>query len=1386
MSASPWLLRLAGRHLLPLLLLLFAVVMMGLRYQYQMATLVQDVVREEGSGLRERLGVDQGRIEARLGLDDRLALRRLVASLALVQGLEHAYLTDGQGKVLAAISRLDLGLSAAEVLSRPDKPPELSRLLSAPMPRAIEVRVEAGGQAFSGVVPLQGEHRLLVWMDNTQALALRRVVAQQELVRESLLTALAVAGLALLLHLLWFRRAQQLSRKLADMGAGDLSVRTGLQGRDELADIGAAADRMAMRLQQDQQALMRLKEVINRSPLVVIEWFRQPGWPVRYISDTVRQWGYEPADLLQGALHYSDLIHPDDAQRVHDEVDAYIAHGPDQYRQEYRIRCADGRWAWVDDRTSLERDERGRVSGISGVLLDISAQKEAERAQREQAQQLRMFYDLPFLGMAVSSPVDKRWLQVNDRLCEILGYSREELLRMNWAEMTPPGDLERNVELFDDLMAGQRDGYRMAKRYVRKDGQIVHTEIDVKALRDAEGQVHQLFATIQDVTERKAAEADLRRLGAMADHASDALLLTVDGRYEDCNPAAVRMFGCQERAELLGLSPTDTSPAVQPDGRPSDAAAAQFLASAMDGQAQRFEWRHRRRDGTDFDTEVGLVRFQMVDGRFGVIGILRDITERKAAEEDLRRSRALLLRAQDIARMGSWSQDLVGGLFSWSPQTYAIHELDPGQGALTLDAILDTLHPDDRERVAQAYARALEAGTPYDIRYRLRMADGRVKHLHVKGEFEFDGGLPVRSVGMVLDETELMLAQRERDRLVSVMATTSDIVSMADPQGRVFYFNRAGYEVLGLPADQPLDDVIRKVHPPWAAQRVLEEGIPTAVRDGRWLGETAVIDAKGQELPMSQLIVAHRGEDGEIEYFWTILRDMSERKAAEAALELERTQLAQAQAVAHVGSWTFFPGEQRLLWSDEHFRVLGFEPGAVEPSMERFLSVVHEDDLPRVLENLKHDTQSTASGVNRFEHRIVVAGAVRHVEERASVEVDESGRVFRIVGTTMDITERVQAEKALREAMDLLEMAESEALLGSWAGDVQTQRLMVSDQLFRNLGLEPAARPPSEAVYLDRIHPDDRAMMAEEMRINRQGGPARLLVFRTNPEHGPVRWLRRTARRIEREEQGLKPRYIGTLQDITEVVEAEEALRKANLELEKRVEERTAQLSQANQELEAFSYTVSHDLKAPLRGIDGYSQLLVEEYGPKLGDEGRDFVQRVRHGVQLMGDLINDLLEYSRMERRDMARGPVELLPLVRQAIDAYEADIRRMNVEIRLELPPLTLALDREGMAVVLRNLVGNAIKFSRDSRPPRIEVGGETRQGRHVIWVRDNGVGFDMKYHDRVFAIFQRLHRAEDFSGTGIGLALVAKAVQRMGGRVWAESAPGAGATFYLEFCA
>jgi len=224
-------------------------------------------------------------------------------------------------------------------------------------------------------------------------------------------------------------------------------------------------------------------------------------------------------------------------------------------------------------------------------------------------------------------------------------------------------------------------------------------------------------------------------------------------------------------------------------------------------------------------------------------------------------------------------------------------------------------------------------------------------------------------------------------------------------------------------------------------------------------------------------------------------------------------------------------------------------------------------------------------------------------------------------------------------------------------------------------------------------------------------------------------------------------------------------------------------LESVNKELESFSYSVSHDLKAPLRGIDGYSQLLEKDYRDRLDDDGRLFIRNIRSSAAQMHQLIEDLLNYSRMERRSLQSVSLDLSGLVQAVVAERSAEFRREGVELCLELPQLQVRADRDGLALVLRNLLENALKFSRKSTAPAVQIAAHAEAGKVILSVSDNGIGFDMKFHDRIFDIFQRLQRAEDYPGTGVGLALVRKAMQRMEGRVWAESTPGAGATFYLE---
>jgi len=246
-------------------------------------------------------------------------------------------------------------------------------------------------------------------------------------------------------------------------------------------------------------------------------------------------------------------------------------------------------------------------------------------------------------------------------------------------------------------------------------------------------------------------------------------------------------------------------------------------------------------------------------------------------------------------------------------------------------------------------------------------------------------------------------------------------------------------------------------------------------------------------------------------------------------------------------------------------------------------------------------------------------------------------------------------------------------------------------------------------------------------------------------------------------------------------MEANGALQTLNADLELRIRERTRQLEEANKDLESFAYSVSHDLRAPLRAIDGFSQTVLEDYAPLLDDAGRFAIERIRANAIRMGRLIDDMLHLARISHGELSPGPTDLGALAGQIVAELREQQPDRNLDVRIA-ESLVADVDPDFTRIALANLLSNAFKFTGNQTAPRIDFASETQGDEVVYYVRDNGAGFDMAYADQIFRPFERLHSQDDFPGTGIGLATVQRVIRRHGGRIWADAAVGRGATFFF----
>jgi len=481
--------------------------------------------------------------------------------------------------------------------------------------------------------------------------------------------------------------------------------------------------------------------------------------------------------------------------------------------------------------------------------------------------------------------------------------------------------------------------------------------------------------------------------------------------------------------------------------------------------------------------------------------------------------------------------------------------------------------------------------------------------------------------------------------------------------------------------------------------------------------------------------------------------------------------LEYTEKIAQTGTWELDLITNDMYWSDGVYIMVGDEPQSYKIDFQVGLNAVHPEDRDKALAEM-NAAITEGRDYNIKKRFLLKDGTIKHIHSRGTVLKDDLGKPIKLVGVFQDITETSNLVEELRLSNERLEKVTQATNDAIWDYDVGKNQLQWGKGFLNLFGYDPDVIKPSFEFLISKIHPDER--IQEYMQ-----NPEKTYWFEEyqfEKSDGTIAYVIDRAVFI-RDESGNVIRVVGAMTDISYRKVMEDSLRSLNHQLE----EHARELALSNKELEQFAYVTSHDLQEPLRMINSFLVLLQKKYGDKLDSKAQQYIHFATDGALRMRQIILDLLEFSRVgvhldriEKVDLNDVFYEVKSLQRRKIEDLQANVTSQELPI--------IETYRSPMVQVFHNLIGNALKYFEPTRQPEVHVSFEEHKDHFKFFVSDNGIGIDADYHDKIFIIFQRLHSKERYSGTGMGLAIVKKIIENLGGSVGVESVPGEGSTFWF----
>ncbi|MBT5676868.1 MAG: PAS domain S-box protein, partial [Rhodospirillaceae bacterium] len=979
------------------------------------------------------------------------------------------------------------------------------------------------------------------------------------------------------------------------------------------------------------------------------------------------------------------------------------------------------------------------------------------------------------VGIGLADP-NGRILKVNRAFADMLGYEASELAGKHIADITHPEDMGETASNRRRTIAQEKPFYRQEKRYLSKGGETVWARITSTPHFGPDGEFQFSVAMVEGIAERREAELASEQFRQAIDNASEGIII----------------YDAEERLVFTNKKFNELHPEaasfLKPGAHRRDIRRAYYgsgIVSAASGRVSTFlEEEDARRSAPGAAVEMRrsdgswrrISNLKLRDG--GMVGVVIDITDTKNREEAMRNSESRLAEAQRITHSGSWERDLRTGEEYWSDEYFRIAGFEAQAFKPSNQDFLKLIHREDAERVKAENAKLVAEGGNYDSVFRIVHKDGMERTVRSQGVLLSDAaGNPERTVGTFTDITEFALAEKAlaesegRFRTMFEGAPSGIIIARTD--GTFQQCNPAMNNMLGYEDGELNGKHFSEVtHPDDIAENIRMSDQAIAGDISSFTIEKRFLRKDGSVL-WALLSVSFAGEVNTRSRFRiAIVEDISQRKEAEAALEESQARLLESQLVANVGNWVIYyhgTEQARVHWSAGQCQIFGLAENSYPTSLKAYLEYVHPDDRAGV--EAAWAAASHDGGLYEMDHRILRPdGEIRHISTRARFTYEGSETGWRCVGASIDITERQQAEVALRQSEARLEEAQRIAHIGNWEYDAVSGTRSWSNETYRIFGQEKDHFDPSGDSFTSCIHPDDRERFSRN--ISNHGAPREPHTheYRIVRASGEVRALREHSV-FEYDSGGKLRRRAGTVQDITELKLAEEQLQQA-------------------QKMEAVGQLtggIAHDFNNLLAVIMGNLELVQDR---AAGDSRvRDMIDRCLGAAERGAALTHRLVAFSRRQRllpsiinlNELVAGMTDLLR--RTLLETIEIDIRAA-ADIGL------CEVDQSQLENALLNLAINA----RDALPRGGTLTIETTNcvldeeyaaawaevlpGQYVMLsVKDDGSGIPEEALEHVFEPF--FTTKEVGKGSGLGLSMIYGFVKQSGGHVEIDSAESVGTT-------